>query len=204
MAAKKIAILIGSTRPVRIGDKVADFVHQTLLTSPATPKAELSIIDLADFNLPVFNEKAVPAGIPAMGEFEFEPSKKWSAAMAVPDAYVIVSPEYNYGIPGGLKNAIDYLFKGFVGKPVLIVTYGVKGGSLASEGLKGVLGSMKLQVVETRPQLAFEGQEGYAASAGKLGELSLQAWKNNTTDLLKGYEELVKLVNTPPEPTKTA
>lgn len=204
-AAKKIAIIVGSTRAVRIGDKVTDFVHNTLAAAPATPKPELSVIDVADFNLPIFNEKAVPATVPAMAQFEFEHSKKWTAAMSVPDAYVFVSPEYNYSIPGGLKNAIDYLYHGFVGKPVLIVTYGVKGGSAASEAFKTVFGGMKLQVAETRPQLSFAVMEdAYAAGAGNLGEKTLEAWKENPAELLKGYDELIKLVNAPPAEVKTA
>lgn len=207
MAAKKIGIVIGSSRALRVGDKVADFVHKTFLESPATPKPELSIIDIADFKLPVYDEKAIPATVPAMGKYEFEHSKKWTDAMSAPDAYVFVSPEYNFGIPGGVKNAIDYLYHGFVGKPVLIVTYGIKGGAFASEQLKGVFGGMKLQVVETRPQFAFAGpgmDEGFAAGGGHLGEKSLKEWKENTTELLKGYEELVKLANAPLQPTETA
>ncbi|KAH8819294.1 NADPH-dependent FMN reductase [Xylogone sp. PMI_703] len=204
MAAKKIAIVIGSTRAVRIGDKVADFVRETLLTSPATPKPELSIIDAKDFNLPVFDEAVVPASVPAMAQFKFEHSKKWSEAMSVPDAYVLVSGEYNFGIPGGTKNAIDYLYNGFVGKPILIVTYGAEGGKTSSEALNKVFTGMKLKVVETKPQFTFAGKDGWAATAGQLGEESLAEWKKNTGDLLKGYEELIKLANAPPEPAKTA
>ncbi|KAH8805031.1 flavoprotein-like protein [Xylogone sp. PMI_703] len=205
-AIAKIGIVVGSSRAVRIGDKVANFIYETLLAAPTTPKAELSVIDIADFNLPVFHEKVVPATVPAMAQFEFEHSKKWSAAMAVPDAYVFVSPEYNYGIPGGVKNAIDYLSTGFVGKPVLIVTYGIKGGSAASESLKTVFEGMKLHVVETRPQLAFAGpgmDDAYAAGAGILGENSLKEWKEKTDDLIKGYNELIKLINVPPIPAKS-
>ncbi|KAH8803165.1 flavoprotein-like protein [Xylogone sp. PMI_703] len=200
MAAKKVAILIGSTRVVRIGPQVADFVHQTLLASPTTPKAELSVIDLKDFNLPVFDEKAVPATVPAMAQFELEHTKKWTAAITAPDAYIFVTPEYNFSIPGGLKNAIDYLYTGFVGKPVLIVSYGAKGGQFASQDLSDIFERMKLQVVEPRPQFAFAAMEdAYSAGAGTLGESSLNQWKQNTGDLLKAYEQLVELANTPPK-----
>jgi NAD(P)H-dependent FMN reductase len=54
------------------------------------------------------------------------------------DGYVLVSPEYNNGMPGGVKNAIDYLYNEWIGKPALIITYGILGGLKSSEQLAGV------------------------------------------------------------------
>ena len=54
------------------------------------------------------------------------------------DGYVFVSPEYNYGMPGGVKNAIDYLYNELTGKPILIITYGIFGGLKCSEQLETV------------------------------------------------------------------
>lgn len=101
------------------------------MTSLSAPQAEISIVDIASFNLPVFNERVLPARVPAQAQFEHEHFRAWSAAMAPFDGYIFVCPEYNFGIPGGVKNAIDYLYSEWVGKPVFIVTYGIFGGKIA-------------------------------------------------------------------------
>ena len=122
-----------------------------------------------------------------------------------------MSPEYNFGLPGGVKNAIDYLYNEWIGKPVLIVTYGIAGGSNSSENLKKTLEGMKLRVVETRPQLPYAGpgmEEMFAAAgAGKVGSKTLELWEGEGKEsLLKGWGELVGLLETPPatveEPAK--
>ncbi|KAK9343926.1 hypothetical protein V1522DRAFT_445899, partial [Lipomyces starkeyi] len=103
--------------------------------------------------------------------------------------------EYNYGIPGSIKNAIDYLYNEWQGKPVFIVSYGVEGGNLASDALKQTLDGMKLLVCPTRVGLPFNGGHGpdlYSAMLnGILGDDTKASW---TTDkqqsILKGYAEL--------------
>ena len=142
------------------------------------------------------------------GQFEFEHSKAWSAAMAPFDAYIFVAPEYNLGVPGGVKNAIDYLYNEWIGKPVLIVTYGIYGGLRSSEALTGTLSGMKLRVAETRPALSFAGWPDKselmtASGQGKIGEKTLKMWeKEGKEPLLKGFGELIELMETPPEPEK--
>ena len=206
---KKVALIIGSTRAIRAGPEVVSFIHKILLASPITPAPEISIIDVATFELPVFNEKVMPAMVPSKGQFEYEHSKKWSAAIAAFDAYIIVSPEYNYGIPSGVKNAIDYLYNEWIGKPMLIVTYGIFGGSVSSEALNKTLNGMKLRVVETRPQLSYAGPgmaDMFAATGtGKIGPNTIELWEKESKEpLLKGFAELVELLETPvPEPAKT-
>lgn len=204
---KKVALIIASTRAVRVGPSVVDFVHKTLLTSSSTPTPSISILDVAAFNLPVFNERILPAMVPAYGQFEHDHSKNWSAAMAPFDSYIFVVPEYNFGLPGGVKNAVDYLYNEWIGKPVLIVSYGIKGGEMSGENLKRTLDGMKLRVVETRPMLKFApGQEEImmATGAGKLGQKTLDSWEEGEKEvLLKGFGELIELMETPaPEPAK--
>jgi NAD(P)H-dependent FMN reductase len=206
---KKVALIIASTRAIRAGPEVVSFIHSILLSSSTTPAPSISILDLATFNLPVFNELIAPAQVPAYGQFEHEHSKKWSAAIASFDGYIIVSPEYNFGVPGGVKNAIDYLYNEWIGKPIFIVTYGVKGGSISSESLNKTLSGMKLRVVETRPQLAYaspgKGEMLTASSTGKLGPKTLEIWGKESKDaLLKGFGELVELLEVPAsEPAKS-
>ncbi|KAG4440549.1 hypothetical protein IFR05_003965 [Cadophora sp. M221] len=208
-ASKKIGVIIGSTRPNRIGDQVAALVKsilegassETALPSPPT----LSIVDIASFNLPIFNETIMPAMVPAQGEFAYEHSKAWSAEIAKYDAYVFVTAEWNFGIPGGTKNAIDYLYHTWIGKPVMIVSYGIMGGLSASDALKKTLAGMHLQVMDTRVSLTFPDADPaqhnmspglLGAMGGKLIEPVADKWKAESKDeILKAYGELqAKLV----------
>lgn len=118
-----------------------------------------------------------------------------------------MTPEYNLGVPGGVKNSIDYLYNEWIGKPVLIVTYGIHGGNLSSDSLKQTLSGMKLRVVETRPMLKFAGpgrEELMMAAAGKVGPKTMEEWEEVAKEpLLKGFGELVELLEAPaPEPAK--
>lgn len=203
MAAKKVALIIGSTRAPRVGPKVVDFVQKTLLASNTTPAPEISIVDISAFKLPVYDELVMPAMVPFKAQFTNAHSKAWSAEIAKYDAYIFVSAEYNYGIPGGLKNAIDYLYNEWIGKPVMIVTYGIHGAYMASKNLNETLKGMKLRVVETSPQLKFGGEEMedmFKALGGELGEKSLKLWEETKKDeLIEGYGQLVTLLETPVE-----
>jgi NAD(P)H-dependent FMN reductase len=91
---KKIAVITGSTRAVRIGPQVINFVTEVLeanLSNDTTGKAiqfTLSQVDIASFKLPVFDEAVVPAMVPMFAQFEHEHSKAWSAETAKYDGYV--------------------------------------------------------------------------------------------------------------------
>ncbi len=193
-AAKKVALIIGSTRPIRVGPAVVSFVHRILSTSPSFSKVTLSTLDVNTFNLPIFNEPLLPAMIPSQGQYTHAHSIAWSNAIAPFDAYILVSPEYNFGVPASVKNAIDYLYNEWIGKPILVVTYGIVGGGEASRALGVVLKGMKLRVVETRPQLAFRREEQMVMiGKGELGPLTVADWEQTAPEpLLKGFGELVE------------
>jgi NAD(P)H-dependent FMN reductase len=193
-AIKKVALIIGSTRPIRVGPTVASFVQRIFATSPSFPKVSISVLDVKDFNLPIFNELLLPAMIPHLGPYTHAHSIAWASAIAPFDAYILLSPEYNFGVPASVKNAIDYVYNEWTGKPILIVTYGILGGSQASLALGTILNGMKLKVVETKPQLAFKMDEkSEPISKGELGPLTVEDWeKEGSKPLLKGFEELIE------------
>lgn len=164
LPTKKIALIIGSTRALRIGPSVAAFIKTILDSAPSpssSPKFDtsLTVLDLATFNLPVFDEPVLPASVPAYAQFTHQHSIAWSAEIAKYDGYVIVSAEYNYGIPGALKNAIDYLYHACTNKPVLLITYGIFGGKFASENLKQSLEGMHMSVCGKRVMLEYPGRD---------------------------------------------
>lgn len=138
--------------------------------------------------------------VPEKAQFQYEHSKAWSAEIARHDGYVLVVPEYNYGLAGGAKNAIDYLLNEWKGKPAGVVSYGVKGGTTASEQAKGALAGMGLRVAETRPNLPFAGQSDVFAAigGGKLGEDTRKAWEaQHAADVRKLAEDLKGLLLQP-------
>ena len=194
-----VAIITTSTRTPRVGPHVAAFV-KFILDEPAK-EANLTLVpvDLATFNLPVYDEPVVPGMInPAQADgprYTHAPSIAWSAEIAKHSAYILVIPEYNYGLAGATKNAIDYLMHEWKGKPVAIISYGIQGGAFASEQAKHVLSNMKLRVAETRPQLQFKGVHGPelmgAMLKGELGAASREWWAEEKKDeILKAWEEV--------------
>ena len=142
----KLGIVVGSTRPGRKAAAVADWVHEI---AKKRSDAQFEIVDIKDFNLPLLDE-ATP---PAMGKYEKEHTKAWAAKIESFDAYVFVTPEYNHGPSGALKNAIDFLYREWNNKAAGFVSYGSAGGVRAVESLRLVMG--ELQVADVRAQVAL-------------------------------------------------
>lgn len=197
---KKIAIIATSTRTPRVGPSIAAWVHDVLQQNKDDSSIELHQLAVADFNLPVFDEPVLPANVPSRASFTHEHSKRWSSAIAQHDGYVLVIPEYNYGVAGATKNAIDYLCNEWTGKPALVVSYGVQGGKDASRQLCESLEKLKLKVVPTRPNLAFKdglGPDSFAAmNEGTLGEGTKAEWEAGEAkeQVLRGFKELRELL----------
>ncbi|KAL6698798.1 flavoprotein-like protein [Trichoderma pleuroticola] len=205
--ASKIAIIITSTRTPRLGPHVASFVQTILSPLAASSSATLSIVDVDTFKLPVFDEPIIPANVPSRGSFIHDHSKRWSAEIASHDAYVLIVPEYNYGVAGSTKNAIDYLKNEWDGKPAAIVSYGISGAKVASEQVKGSLEGVGLRVSATRPQLAFSGGVGpdcfLAIGEGKLGDATRKEWEEKHTDeIIQSFKEILDALANPVEKKK--
>jgi NAD(P)H-dependent FMN reductase len=142
----RIGIILGSTRPNRNGEQVARWVRQV---AGQRTDAEFELIDLRDYPLPHLDEPLPPS----LGRYQNEHTKQWSAKIASFDGFVIVTPEYNHGVPGVLKNAIDYLYAEWNNKAVGFVSYGVVGGVRAVEHLRLVAG--ELQMADVRQQVSL-------------------------------------------------
>jgi NAD(P)H-dependent FMN reductase len=142
----RIAIIIGSTRPGRNGEAVARWVYEI---AQQREDAEFELIDIKDFNLPLLDEP-VP---PSLGQYTKEHTKAWAAKIDSFDAYVFVTPEYNHGTSGALKNAIDFLYKEWNNKAAGFVGYGSALGARAVEHLRLVMG--ELQVADVRAQVGL-------------------------------------------------
>jgi NAD(P)H-dependent FMN reductase len=144
----RIAIIVGSTRPGRKAEAVAKWVYEFARTRS---DAEFEIVDIESFHLPLLDEP-VP---PSMGKYMNAHTKSWAAKIDEFDGFVFVTPEYNHGTSGALKNAIDFLFREWNNKAAGIVSYGGAGGARAAEQLRLVMGELKVADVRAQVLLSL-------------------------------------------------
>jgi NAD(P)H-dependent FMN reductase len=144
----KIAIIVGSTRPGRKADAVAQWIHGFAKTRSG---AEYEVVDISDYNLPLLDEPAPPS----LGQYQKEHTRKWAAKINQFDGYVFVTPEYNHGTSGALKNAIDFLYREWNNKAAGFVSYGGGGGARAVEQLRLVVGELKIADVRAQVMLSL-------------------------------------------------
>jgi len=142
----KIGIIIGSTRPGRIGESVAKWVYDI---AAKRNDAAFELIDIADYNLPLLDEQLPPA----FEVYSLPHTQAWAKKIAQFDGYIFVTPEYNHSTSGALKNAIDFLNKEWRNKSAGFVSYGSMSGVRAVEHLRQIAG--ELQMADVRAQVAF-------------------------------------------------
>jgi NAD(P)H-dependent FMN reductase len=138
---QRIAVVIGSTRPTRICADIAAWACDTIQDG-STLSYEL--LDLAKVNLPFLDEPLKAA----LHQYEREHTRAWSRTIEGYDGFLFVFPQYNWGYPGVLKNALDYLYREWRDKPASFVTYGTRGGSKAAEQFSTVLNGLHLRVLD--------------------------------------------------------
>jgi NAD(P)H-dependent FMN reductase len=148
MKTLRIAVIIGSTRPGRNGEAVAKWIHEI---AQKRTDAEFELVDIKDFNLPLLDEPMPPS----MGQYSKPHTKAWAARIGSFDGYVFVTPEYNHGISGALKNAIDFLFAEWSNKAAGFVSYGGAGGARAVEQLRLVLAEVQMATVRNQVLLSL-------------------------------------------------
>jgi NAD(P)H-dependent FMN reductase len=142
----KIGIIIGSTRPGRVGEAVARWVHGV---ASQRGDAEFELVDLLDYKLPHLDE-ALP---PSLGQYSQPHTQEWAAKIASFDGFIFVTPEYNHSTSGALKNAIDFLYGEWNNKACGFVSYGSAGGTRAVEHLRLI--AAELQMADVRSQVAL-------------------------------------------------
>ncbi len=139
--ALKLQVIICSTRPGRVGPSVANWFAEY---AKANSQFDVELIDLVDFNLPVFDEP----NHPAMRNYQHDHTKRWSASVESADAYVFVTPEYNYCAPPSFYNALNYLVKEWGYKPATFVGYGgVSGGLRAIQQAKTLVTTLRMMPI---------------------------------------------------------
>jgi NAD(P)H-dependent FMN reductase len=209
----KVGIIIGSHRVVRVGPQIARFVLDILQTAeadktsrdttstqaPKRPSITFDLVDLTTHNLPLFDEPIIPQAVKSADGYSHGHTRAWSRRVAGLDAFVFVAPQHNWSIPAGLKNAIDYLFHEWRGKPATIVTYGGHGGTRCAEHLRTVLGSIGVRVADKAVALAFPSPE-FRGKCFRGEELGLDAgndagpWAEKRGEILVAWKEVVDML----------
>jgi len=145
----KLQVIIGSTRPGRVTERLAQWVAAEAENLPDT---EVELVDLKDYQMPFMDEAISPRYNPNR---ELDPAvKSWLDKIAEADAYIFVTPEYNHSISGVLKNALDFLTFELVHKPATAVGHGTVGGARAIMHLKEILSESQAAVIPKSVSLA--------------------------------------------------
>jgi len=158
MGKLKIAVIIGSVRPTRQGDKPARWIAEL---AKQAGYFDVELVDLIDYPLPLFDAPASDFWAPTPNAV----AAKWQAKLSEFDGYIFVTAEYNRSIPGALKNAIDWAYKPFIKKAVAYVSYGAVGGVRAVEHLRNVM--VELQAASVRHGVHIGGADFMAVMFGK-------------------------------------
>lgn len=149
MDRKAIVLLVmGSTRAGRNCPAITAWVEAI---GRACVDVEYETVDLADWPLPMDDEPVIPA----LGDYRQPHTRAWSGKVREAGAVVFVTPQYNWGYPAVLKNAIDHLYREWRDKPTVIVTYGGHGGTRCSRQLRRVAAALRMRVVATTPALVL-------------------------------------------------
>jgi len=172
-----IKIIMGSIREGRFSDKAAIWIADEIKKQEGVVA---EVLDLRDYEMPFFNESVSPS-------FKQEPYKNEAVArftkkIAEGDAFVIVTPEYNHGTSGVLKNALDWVYQEWNNKPVAFVSYGSVGGARAVEQLR--LSAIELQMAPIRNSAHIPGEQYFQTLFGKMDARDLFASVSNQAETM--------------------
>jgi NAD(P)H-dependent FMN reductase len=185
----KLQIILGSTRPGRISERIAKWVA---LEAKSLPDTEVEIVDLADYVLPYLDEPISPQYNPERKPNDI--AQQLLIKFAEADAYVIVTPEYNRSYSAVLKNALDYIDFQFKQKPVAFVAHGSTGGAQAIAHLRGVIpGLLAISVPQATFIVGRAGElideAGVATEAVQNDPYGPQTTLKNTLEATKWYSD---------------
>jgi NAD(P)H-dependent FMN reductase len=194
LAKPRLHVLICSTRPQRVGPLVAQWVFHE---ARSDGRFDVRLVDLAAFALPVYDEPLHPR----LKKYTQPHTLEWSASVDSADAFVFVMPEYNYGPPPSLLNALNYLVQEWQYKPVAFVSYGgMSGGIRGVQVTKQLLTTFKVvplleavaipQVADLLSETAFRAQKVHEQAAVSMFD-ELMRWTPALASLrrdIQGFE----------------
>lgn len=170
----KIGIIVGSIRQGRLGEQIGQWVARAGGERAASGACEYVLIDLKDFDLPLYASEVLPAA--ANKRYEDPRVQEWSRAIDACDAFVFVTPEYNRSVPGAMKNAVDCLGSEWRGKPLGFVGYSASGGIRAVEHWRAIMANFECPMLRTQLSLSiFDDVQDGVFTPGERQAASLDA-----------------------------
>lgn len=152
MQKPKLDVIIASTRPSRLGPTIANWFAPFAADHGLF---EVELVDLAEMDLPLLDEPAHPR----LRQYEHAHTKRWSEKVDAADAFVFVTPEYNFASPPALMNALDYLVQEWAYKPVGFVSYGgMSGGIRSVQMTKSIVTTLKMMPMVEAVSIPFFSQ----------------------------------------------
>lgn len=175
---KRVGIIIGSVRPNRRSKQVADWLKTRLQMGS---NIQYDLIDLKKVDLPMMDEPHIPV----TGIYTREKTRKWSEQIQQYDGFVFVFPQYNWGYPAVIKNAIDFLGKEWQGKPVSLVTFGGHGGTQAQIAMRLVVSGLKMKQLPVDLQIKLMPDDSIAEA-----DRILQTYNQQADLLQEAFDEI--------------
>ncbi len=186
MTKPRIAIVIGSTRPNRFADHPAQWIKEL---GAERSDLDFEIVDLRDYDMPLFNE----AGSPAYAPSESVTARRWQEKVAGFDGYIFTAAEYNRGPTAALKNALDYAYNEWRGKPAAFVGYGGVGGARAIEQLRLIAVELQMAPIRAGVHIMFPTYMDVVQNGKKLSDFDfLQQNGRDQLDQLAWWAKALK------------
>jgi NAD(P)H-dependent FMN reductase len=190
----QLHVVVASTRPNRVGLPVARWFHAVAARSE---HFHAELVDLAEVALPLIDEP----NHPRLRKYTKPHTQAWSARVDAADAFVFVTPEYNYSAPPSLINALDYLFHEWGYKPAAFVSYGgVSGGTRSVQMTKQVLTTLKIMPIPEAVTIPFVQQSMDAATGAFKGSEPLEKAAHGMLAELARWAAALKPMRSPPAP----
>jgi NAD(P)H-dependent FMN reductase len=184
--APKLHVIVASTRPGRGGMAVGRWVHEHASKHGAF---ETRLVDLAEVNLPLYDEP----NHPRLRKYTHEHTKTWSAIVHAADAYVVVTPEYNYGMPPSLLNAFEYVYHEWGYKPLGFVSYGgISGGMRSVQMAKLVATTLHLMPIPEGVAIPFYTKQ-LKDDVFEAADVNLKALHDMLAELARWAEALAPM-----------
>ena len=183
-----ISVIVGSTRQNRFAERPAQWILEQLRKRPGV---DARLLDLRDFPMPFFDQPLPPA-MPGRPPYEEPVVRRWTDEIGASDGFVFVTPEYNYGPPAVLKNAIDWVYPEWNRKAAAFVSYGSVMGARAVQQLRQIAIELQLAPIRSSVHIPFPTLRAHWQGQGVeqgLAELEPNA-KSMIDDLLWWTEAL--------------
>lgn len=177
----RLGVVLVSVREGRAGEPIANWFLERARDHGGF---DSELLDLKAIDLPLLRE----SNHPRLQKYTEPRTQAWSRTVAALDAFVFVTPEYNFSMPPSLVNALDHLYHEWSYKPAAFVSYGgVSGGLRSVQHAKMMMTTFKLvpmveavsiqYVAKALVDGRFPGGESYDKSAKAMLDETLR-WTN--------------------------